>query len=339
MPGFNCAPGERPARTRREAGIDPVCHTLFGAALSRTGLGRRTGLGAAALVIGANLPDVDGLAYLNGPAADLEWRRGWTHGILALLVLPFLLTGGLLLFRRVRDLPRKASTRPVYPGQVLLLSAIAVLSHPILDTLNTYGVRWLMPFSGTWFYGDSLFIVDPGLWLALALGIFYSRRRDKTHRPAPGRPARVAIAVTAGYVLLMTGSGAAARAMIRRDIESISGAPVDRTMAAPVMVNPLVRRFVVQQGEQYRVGRFSWLPDPHVSPSVETFERGPTSHPAVLAAAKTSLGRRFLLWARFPTFTVELRGPDQYLVHLVDLRYAERPGEEFGAVSIPVTLR
>ena len=32
-------------------------------------------------------------------------------------------------------------------------------------------------------------------------------------------------------------------------------------------------------------------------------------------------------------------GPGEYLVDLVDLRYAERPGKEFGSVSIPVRVR
>ena len=35
-----------------------------------------------------------------------------------------------------------------------------MLGQPLLDWLNTYGVRFLMPFDGTWFYGDALFIID-----------------------------------------------------------------------------------------------------------------------------------------------------------------------------------
>ena len=53
----------------------------MGAALARSALGHRTALGTATLLIGANLPDIDVLAYLDGPAADLAFRRGWTHGI------------------------------------------------------------------------------------------------------------------------------------------------------------------------------------------------------------------------------------------------------------------
>jgi inner membrane protein len=292
-----------------------------------------------ALVVGANLPDIDALAYLIGPTTDLEWRRGWTHGILAVLVLPFLLAGALLLLYRLSGRRRsRDGCRAVHPRELLLLSSIAVLSHPVLDTLNTYGVRWLMPFSGTWYYGDTLFIVDPWVWATLALGVFYCWRRRKAQKPAPGRPAVVALGVTTVYALLMAGSGVAARSIIRRDVESGTGNQVKNLMAGPVAVDPLVRRFVVEQEEEYQVGRFSWHARPQVDAATQRFRKGPVSHPAVLAAAKTPMGRRFLSWARFPTFTIEVRRPGHYLVHLVDLRYAERPGERFGAVSIPVTL-
>ena len=43
--------------------MDNLCHTLVGAALGKAGLQKRTPLATAALLIGANLPDVDVLAY------------------------------------------------------------------------------------------------------------------------------------------------------------------------------------------------------------------------------------------------------------------------------------
>src|SRR5690606_20069063 len=64
---------------------------------------------------------------------------------------------------------------PLNMGMILLLSFIAVWSHPLLDWLNTYGVRLLMPFDGRWFYGDTLFIVDPWLWLLAAAGVVLAR--------------------------------------------------------------------------------------------------------------------------------------------------------------------
>ncbi len=290
--------------------------------------------------MGANLPDVDVLAYFAGPAADLEWRRGWSHGVLALAVLPVLLTGLLLLIHRgSRRTARSMSPPTVAPKQLLLLSFIAILSHPILDWLNTYGVRWLMPFSGKWFYGDTLFIVDPWVWLILALGIYASRRRERAARSDPGRPAWIALFVIAVYVGGMALSSRAAARIVAREVSSLSGGPVQATMAGPVPLNPLVREFVTEQEGRYRVGTFRWLERPQVNRAdVRMFPRGRPSHPAVLQAIQSPVGRRFLGWARFPTFEIEQVGPWQYLVHIVDLRYAREPGYGFGAVSIPVTV-
>jgi hypothetical protein len=110
-------------------------------------------------------------------------------------------------------------------------------------------------------------------------------------------------------------------------------------MAGPVLLNPLIRQFVTQQEGEYLVGTFHWLERPHLNRAqVVTFPRGQPSHPAVSRAAESPVGRRFLGWARFPTFEVQQVSPGQYVVHIVDLRYARRPGDRFGAVSIPVML-
>jgi hypothetical protein len=71
---------------------------------------------------------------------------------------------------------------------------------------------------------------------------------------------------------------------------------------------------------------------------VTSYPRQRPPHPAVSLAAASPLGRRFLGWARFPTFEVEELAEGRVMVHVVDLRYARAPGDRFGAVSIPVTL-
>ncbi|HEX6992685.1 MAG TPA: metal-dependent hydrolase [Gammaproteobacteria bacterium] len=144
--------------------MDPLAHTLTGGALAAAGLKRVTPLATAALLIGANVPDVDVLTQLAGDYASLAYRRGWTHGVLALAVWPFVVAGALLAFDRLRRRPDRA---PARAGPLLAVSALAVATHPTLDWLNNYGMRWLMPFDGRWFYGDALFIIDPWVWLAL----------------------------------------------------------------------------------------------------------------------------------------------------------------------------
>ena len=224
-------------------------------------------------------------------------------------------------------------------GQLLLLSFLAVLSHPILDTLNTYGVRWLMPFSGEWFYGDILFIIDPWVWFALSVGVLSSVRRHKKKRPWPGTPAWQALALVAIYIVVMALSAWGARRTVLGEITTGFGAPSAAAMVGPVPFNPFVKEFVVEQGEHYRVGTFHWFPTPTVDlNAVRSYPRTRPSHPAVSLAAETPLGRRFLGWARFPTFRVEQIADGRAMVHMVDLRYARQPGDRFGAISIPVTL-
>jgi inner membrane protein len=278
---------------------------------------------------------VDVVAYFFGPEADLAFRRGWTHGVLALALWPFVLTGAMMLVDRLVQRARRAALPSgLMPGQLLLLSTIAILSHPILDTLNTYGMRWLMPFSGRWYYGDTLFIVDPWLWLVLAAGVMPTRaRRGGTWA------ARVALGISLAYIVAMAASTLAARRSAGAEIAAITGEPVSRLMVSPIPVNPFRREVVVEQGEVYRRAGFRWLATPRLDPaSLRAFPKGPADHPAVQAAARTTVGRRFLSWARFPIFQLEPAGTGAFVVHIIDLRYADRPGGRFGAVSIPVTV-
>lgn len=159
--------------------MDPLAHTLVGATLAESPLasksGRRIPLATATLLIAANLPDVDGLLYLLGPDVGLAHRRGWTHGVLAMAVLPLLLTAGVLAWD-VWIRRRRHPDRPTAPPRTILgLAYLAMLTHPALDWLNTYGIRLLMPFDGRWFYGDSLFILDPWVWLLLGGTVFVLR--------------------------------------------------------------------------------------------------------------------------------------------------------------------
>jgi inner membrane protein len=146
--------------------MEPLAHTLAGACLAESGLKRLSPLATSTLVIAANIPDVDGACYLHSADFAFAFRRGWTHGVLAMALLPLALTAAMLaldalLSRRHPDRPRAR------PRAILGLSVLGVLSHPFLDWLNNYGIRLLMPFSERWFYGDTLFIVDPWLWLIL----------------------------------------------------------------------------------------------------------------------------------------------------------------------------
>ena len=312
--------------------MDNLAHTFAGLAFAEAGLKRRTALGTATLVIGANLPDADALAYAFGDGVDaLVLRRGWTHGVLAMVVLPFALAGAMLAWDRLVRRRRSSQTRaPAHGWWLVALAAVGIWSHPLLDLLNTYGVRLLMPFSGRWFYGDTLFIIDLWLWLVLGGGIILSRLRGRRgSRPHAARPAQVAIALLAGYVAVMATWSAVGRKRLHDRFGA--QAPV---MAAPVPITPLERTTIADLGDRYAMGRLGggWRSR---YDSVTTLASGRDS-PLAAAAARTRDGAAFLSWSRFPQFTVVPIAERAY-VHIVDLRYA-RPGERSWAsvtVSIP----
>ncbi|CAN5756577.1 hypothetical protein BH23GEM9_BH23GEM9_32340 [soil metagenome] len=160
--------------------MDPVTHTLTGAALSRAGLNRTTPLATATLVIAANAPDIDIIAMARGSYAALALRRGLTHGPAALLLLPVIITAAVLLYDRLWRQRKQADVSPARALPLLALALIGVATHPLLDWMNTYGIRLLSPFSERWYYGDSLFIIDPWVWLILAaplVAIYSASRR------------------------------------------------------------------------------------------------------------------------------------------------------------------
>ncbi len=188
--------------------MDNLTHSLIGAALGQAGLKRKTGLAMPALIIAANLPDIDAACFfwLDG-TEHLGFRRGITHGPIALALLPLLLAGALWSYDRwqTRRGTRPAGRLPVHFGWLFALSLIGCLSHPLFDWFNNYGVRLLEPFSSQWFYGDTLFIIDPWIIAMLGAGVWFSLRRERTGRKSWSRPSVLALAGTAAFVLLNMG--------------------------------------------------------------------------------------------------------------------------------------
>ena len=325
--------------------MDNLAHTLLGIALADAGLKRRTALGTATLAIGANLPDVDVLVYTVGTGVDaLAFRRGWTHGILAMVVLPPLLAALMLGWHRLvaqrQDTNRGAAMRF---GWLVALAAIGIWSHPLLDLLNTYGVRLLMPFSGRWFYGDTLFIIDPWLWLVLSAGIIGTRWRERrslptavhARRPAADavtRPARVAIAALSVYVLAMAACSSFGRAAITA---RQSPSRPERTMVAPLPITPLERDVVRDLVTHYERGTLRLGLSQRYSPE-EMIPVGRDA-PGVAEAARTHDGAAFLSWSRFPRFTSERAG-DSVRVRMSDVRYTDANGEGWASVVVTVPV-
>ncbi len=313
--------------------MDPVCHTLVGASLGATGLERRTRFGRSTLLIAANLPDVDFVFYFADNASAYAFRRGITHGLPAIVVLPLLLAVSMALLGRLLSTGSKASD--VSLRWLVILALVGVASHPALDWLNNYGMRWLMPFSDRWFYGDTLFIVDPVVWLTLFAGVWFARRPGFEASPWYRGPASLSLAVFAGYVLV---SLSLTRIAEDTALAEVAADPPARVLASPVPANPLRRDIVFDYGSEYRFARVEFMPAPRFSWEDEIVATG---DPELLERAReTRDGGWFLRWSRFP-FVVSRVSEGRVVATVADARYVRDLDEErlreFGAIEVELS--
>jgi inner membrane protein len=159
--------------------MENFSHTLVGLALAKAGLERATPLATSALVISANLPDIDVLSRLGGTTGSyLEYHRGFTHSLVGLALLASALTLMLTWVDRRFRMRRDPFRRPLRPWRVLAISYAGGLSHLFLDFTNAYGVRPFLPFSDRWVYGDLIFVADPWIWLILGSAVVWLTMTD-----------------------------------------------------------------------------------------------------------------------------------------------------------------
>lgn len=305
--------------------MDNFTHSLAGWALGQAGLKRMTGLAVPTLIIGANLPDIDAVLSVLG-TQSLALRRGVTHGPIALLILPLLLTAAMIAFERwqVRRRKRPRSRLPVRPVPLLILAYVGTLSHPALDYMNNYGIRLLEPFAPRWFYGDTLFIIDAVLWTILPLGIWASRHREAAGRAGWERPAQAALMLALVYIAGNFAFSVKAEQDTAIAVRQQRGITPDLVIANAVPVRFWHRDMLWRGDRLIGRGSFSALNGrrPMLAPGATA--NNMASPWVARAAAQDSDARAFLFWARIPYASLtEIPGGKK--VTLRDARFDSSP--------------
>ncbi|MGB3545126.1 metal-dependent hydrolase [Rubrivirga sp.] len=187
--------------------MDSLTQAVLGGAVGHAVAGKTLGRRAAAWgAVAGTLPDLDVLTYpFLDTAGQLLIHRGVTHG------LAFGLTVGPILgwlgwrFARWRTASRSdQSSRAVQAAASraapdawrawVALWTLALVTHPLLDTVTIYGTQLLAPFSNEPFALGSLFIIDPMYTVPLLVGLVVGLVRK---RP---RWAVVGLALSTAYV-------------------------------------------------------------------------------------------------------------------------------------------
>jgi inner membrane protein len=182
--------------------MDNLTHSLVGLAAAKAGLEKLSPGATTLCVLAANSPDADIVALIfAGRWAFLQQHRGISHSIvgafLLALALPAIFYVGDVLLARAHNRERRVKL----PG-LLIVSAVATATHPLLDWTNNYGVRFLLPWNPKWFYGDFVFIIDPFIWIVLGGAAFLLTGKNRKQLIA-----WVVIALVPSYLVLVGPSG------------------------------------------------------------------------------------------------------------------------------------
>ena len=152
--------------------MDNLTHSLVGLTVAKAGLEKLSPGATTLCVLAANAPDSDIVVLAFGDRwTFLHHHRGITHAIVGVIclafALPLIFYGIDRLWSRYKNQCPKTNLKGL-----LLASSIASATHPLLDWTNNYGIRWFLPWSPKWSYGDFVFIVDPYLWFILGGAAF-----------------------------------------------------------------------------------------------------------------------------------------------------------------------
>lgn len=301
--------------------MDPITHGLISVALDRAGLRRVSRNALAILVVAGVAPDLDLLSYFGGARAYFHYHYALLHSIAGAAILAFVIA---LIFWLVG---RRNARAPLRFRRVLLLCAIGVAVHILLDGAGTDGAQLFWPFRMHWFSWDILPGVD--LWLLTILlagllvpGLFHLVSEEigaRKKRQGPSRAAMAALVLGALYIGARAElHSTAVQLLLTHDYH---GATPMVAGAFPDSASPLFWRGVVDTPNTIENVTVPLIGDEFDANSSRTHFK-PARSPALDAARNAPLAKQFLRYARFPLANLD-KLSDGYRVTLRDLRFPD----------------
>ena len=288
----------------RGLGMDNLTHGLVGYAIYKLSapakpeikpLERRLLL---ASILASEAPDLDMVSAFLGNGATLMWHRTYTHSFVGLFVLAAALT--LIMAWLWPALPRR---------RLFALAAVGSLLHGLLDLLNSYGTKILLPWRQTSYAWDLLPIIDP--WLLAGLAILLAAGYKNCRRSVLW----IIVVLMVGYIGW------------RAEVHDSVAAEVQKALpgSRQIIVMPVTGsvdswRFAASLPAGYSCGAAVY----HGETTSDIFIPDIAQHPAVLAAQPSRTVRVFRNWARLVAYKLEQEG-DLFHVTVLDPRYAS-PG-------------
>ena len=227
--------------------MDSLSQLVLGAAVGIAVMGRRTAVWKAALWggIAGTLPDLDVLYDFGDAVRNMTYHRSASHSLVLLtLFAPFLAALVAWLHKE------RALFKPW-----LLAMWLALVTHPLLDTLTIYGTQLLYPISEHPFSVGSMFIIDPIYTLPLLVGVIVALTRKQF---AGLHFNTLALGFSCLYLAWSVAAQWHVERIVRAQLAS-SGQSSAKFFATPAPLNTIAWRIVVMNEQSYSEGFYSFF--------------------------------------------------------------------------------
>ncbi len=228
--------------------MDSLTHIVFGAALGEVVLGKKAGKKAMLWGAIANtIPDLDVFLVFGDPIREITIHRGLSHSIFfALLAAPIL---GWLINKLYKD---KIGFKSWW-----LFFLCLIITHPLLDSLTTYGTQLFLPFSDYRVGFNNIFIIDFVFTIPMIVAVIACLIL-KSDNPRRIKWSRNGLLISATYVVLSFCTKTYAGHVFTQSMEE-KGIKTEHCMTGVTPFNILLWYNVAEVDSGYFVGYYSLL--------------------------------------------------------------------------------
>jgi len=237
--------------------LDSLTQAVLGGTIGYAVGGRQLGRKAALWGMGlGTLPDLDVLVSFSDPIEDFIYHRSWSHSLFLLTAISPLIGEGI---RRLHKL--SISSRLT----IMFMTWLVLITHPLLDSLTSYGTQLLWPLTNYPFAVSSVSIIDPiytlPLLMATIWGVIKGRPKIEGALESADKASIVALFLSTLYL----GWGILAQNQMQTRIEqqlaeaNQKGEVAPQILVTPSMGNSVLWYVLAVDDEKARYGWVSLL--------------------------------------------------------------------------------
>ena len=227
--------------------MDSLTQLALGAAVGVAVMGRRSAVWKAALWggIAGTLPDLDALINHGDAVRNMVLHRSHSHGL-------FWLTLGAPI---LAWLASRLHGEHAYFKRWWLALWLALVTHPLLDTVTVYGTQLAQPFSSHPYGVGSIFIIDPLYTVPLLVGTAVALAR-RLHAGLHWN--QIGLALSTAYLAWSALAQGHVQGVVQETLVA-QGRTAQRVLVTPAPLNTLLWRVVVMHEDGYDEGFYSLL--------------------------------------------------------------------------------